>query len=85
MLVKLAVTCVATFKSRWRFDVGALYLAQVVITLNGDLVETASLGCFRLQPKVFQNSVLRIIFRYKIWEVGGGWRELHNEKLLPLE
>jgi hypothetical protein len=31
--------------------------------------------------RVFENRVLRIIFRPKRDEVTGGWRKLHNEEL----
>jgi hypothetical protein len=34
--------------------------------------------------KVFENSVLRRIFRSKSSEIVGGWRKLHNEELRNL-
>jgi hypothetical protein len=34
--------------------------------------------------KVYENRVLRRIFRHKREEVAGGWRRLHNEELHTL-
>jgi hypothetical protein len=41
-------------------------------------------GCLRVTEhrlRVFENRVLRRIFRPKRGEVTGGWRKLHNEEL----